>query len=922
MKFKSIQATLVILIGLCVLVSIGALTAYSAITSRAEAIQAAELELAAEAKADALYIAEQMDLPLFAARTLSEVLSTKITEGNSITRNQATVMLKEVLKQNPGFFGVSTEWEPNAFDKQDDLMAGQANTDETGHFSPYWYRDGDTIALTFLPRMAENDPAYQYYVLPKTTLHETVVDPYLYPVNGKDVLMTSFMVPIIAHEKFYGVAGVDMTLDFLQEYADSLYASDPTKHYSIISYSGMLAGVSGQPDMVGKPLSELHEDYEEDLKKIQAGEFNMEEDEGDLLVNVPLQIGDSTTPWAMQIGIPQSDIVREAEMRMWVMIGIGLGLMLVTIFVVVLIARAISSPIKTITQGARLIAVGDVALSGIDQKSLSKINQRTDELGKIGLAFYDLTQYFNEMTSHAKSIADGDLTIEVTPKGSTDLLGNSFVRMVTGLRDAIGKVMESSNDVTESATLLASSSEQAGQATNQIATTIQQVARGTTQQSESVNRTASSIEQMGRAIDGVAKGAQEQAQAANKASSITAQLSSAISQVAENAQAVVAESNNAAQAARQGSEKVENTLKGMRTIKQSVNASAQKVQEMGSRSDQIGEIVTTIEDIASQTNLLALNAAIEAARAGEAGKGFAVVADEVRKLAERSASSTKEIGDLIKSIQHTVDEAVEAMRAGSREVELGVEMANEAGVALEEILKAAEKVNQEAEQAAAAAEQMSASADELVTAVDSVSAIVEENTAATEEMAAGSTEVTQAIENIASVSEENSAAVEEVSASAEEMTAQVEEVSKSAKHLSDLAQQLKEVMFRFKLDKTNYSEMDEQIETFKAAHVKWVERAKNHLDGIEYIDSKQIPDHTSCSLGKWYYSRGRAECSGKNEFDAIDKPHAEFHRTLVQFVETMDKHGKKAAAPVMADLSRQSEQVVTQLDRLKECYRK
>ena len=46
----------------------------------------------------------------------------------------------------------------------------------------------------------------------------------------------------------------------------------------------------------------------------------------------------------------------------------------------------------------------------------------------------------------------------------------------------------------------------------EIATTIQQVARGTAQQSESVNRTATSVDQMNRAIEDVARGAQEQSE--------------------------------------------------------------------------------------------------------------------------------------------------------------------------------------------------------------------------------------------------------------------------------------------------------------------------------------------------------------------------------------------------------------------------
>jgi len=237
----------------------------------------------------------------------------------------------------------------------------------------------------------------------------------------------------------------------------------------------------------------------------------------------------------------------------------------------------------------------------------------------------------------------------------------------------------------------------------------------------------------------------------------------------------------------------------MQSIKSKVGASAAKVQEMGQRSSEIGAIVETIEDIASQTNLLALNAAIEAARAGEHGKGFAVVADEVRKLAERSSQATKEIGGLIAGIQTTVAEAVKAMDEGSREVELGVVSANKAGTALSEILSAAQAVNDQAELAGSAAEQMSIASSELVSAVDSVSAVVEENTAATEEMSANSTEVTQAIESIASVSEENSAAIEEVSASTEEMTAQVEEVTASAQSLAELAENLQNVINRFKL---------------------------------------------------------------------------------------------------------------------------
>lgn len=51
-----------------------------------------------------------------------------------------------------------------------------------------------------------------YYLVPKARGKETMVEPYLYPIDGVQVLMTSAVVPITIDNKVVGVAGVDLPL--------------------------------------------------------------------------------------------------------------------------------------------------------------------------------------------------------------------------------------------------------------------------------------------------------------------------------------------------------------------------------------------------------------------------------------------------------------------------------------------------------------------------------------------------------------------------------------------------------------------------------------------------------------------------------------------------------------------------------------
>ena len=171
-----------------------------------------------------------------------------------------------------------------------------------------------------------------------------------------------------------------------------------------------------------------------------------------------------------------------------------------------------------------------------------------------------------------------------------------------------------------------------------------------------------------------------------------------------------------------------------------VGAAISGMQAINQNSKQIGSILTVITEIANQTNLLSLNAAIEAAKAGEHGKGFAVVAEEVRKLAERSAGAAKEITLLI----HTSDKSIVD----------GTRMVNTAGTALKSIQEAIAASAERMREIGSKSQTQSQDSARVVDAMSNLSSIAEQNAAAMEEMAATIRETTRTVDDLSHLAEQ------------------------------------------------------------------------------------------------------------------------------------------------------------------------
>ena len=278
-------------------------------------------------------------------------------------------------------------------------------------------------------------------------------------------------------------------------------------------------------------------------------------------------------------------------------------------------------------------------------------------------------------------------------------------------------------------------------------------------------------DQVASAIQELAKGATHQAEAVEESSSRLANIIDGLSGITDSMQDSLTQSDQTRTMTHEGERTLEKQETRMRETRAMTTRVSEAITGLTRKSDEIVRFVDIIQGIASQTNLLALNAAIEAARAGDQGLGFAVVADEVRKLSEQSSHSVSQISQIVDEIGRSVQETAQEARNVSAAVE-------EQQHALVDSRRAFEGIT---------------------SSVNTIAEHLASVSGETDQMVQKAREAGDALQSIAAISQENAAASEEIAATTEQQAATIQSLSHSAMQVAENAVTLMENVGKFTL---------------------------------------------------------------------------------------------------------------------------
>jgi len=318
------------------------------------------------------------------------------------SRENAIFIMLEALKNNPEYSSIWTMWEPNAFDNRDNYYLYDSLYNKTnGYMNLLCYRDDDK---TIVEKGSIDSYNNDFYIIPKKSQNIVLFEPYYRSYSGNEkerIFETSVVVPVTVRGQFYGVVGINLNLQPLQEIVHSRsvftqgFAAVISNEYQLIAHP--------KADFIGKDMKVLKISHADDVNNsIKEGTtyhyIDRKSTDNLLRCFTPVKMeGISSNPWSVMVEVPMKEVNANSRSILIIFIIIGIFCTIAISILVYFISNNITRPIIQSVEFAKQIAGGELGAS-IEEYT------RNDEIGVLINALRGMSDKLQEMLT---SISDG-----------------------------------------------------------------------------------------------------------------------------------------------------------------------------------------------------------------------------------------------------------------------------------------------------------------------------------------------------------------------------------------------------------------------------------------------------------------------------------------------------------------------------------
>ncbi|MBV4505697.1 methyl-accepting chemotaxis protein [Pseudomonas sp. BW13M1] len=538
MKFKSIQFSVAALAGAIVLSIVAALVLYAVYSGqRTQALvqqrtqqqfeTVIEQRLSALARTQVSEIQRGLEAPLAIARGLATgnaMLGMQGADGQPlmrVDREHLINQLKRTVEVNPSVLGAYLGWEPNALDHADGRYVGShlvGIDSASGRFLPWWFRNGD--GSLGQDKLADVDDrtvlatgvrASEYYLCPKESKKACVIDPAPYKVGDKMVMLASFVEPIMVDGQFQGMAGADLSVNFIQDLLNAadrqLY--DGAGELALVSSNGRLVAYTRDPAKFGEKAGDVLDSDEANTLKNLSGEalhYEVDAAKDRIELYLPFKIAGTDARWTLLLELPLSTVMADvnrlqqdlAEQRRTDIAGmtvVGLGIAALGLLVIWLLALGIARPLKQMVSMLDDIAQGEGDLTRRLQ------SDRADELGAIATGFNTflakLQAMISQVVSSVQKVSDSsEHTADIAIRTNQGV--HKQMAEIDQVATAVHEMTATAQDVARNATQAAQAASEADRAANQGLDIVRDTSHSISELATEIGRAVTVVQDLAR----------------------------------------------------------------------------------------------------------------------------------------------------------------------------------------------------------------------------------------------------------------------------------------------------------------------------------------------------------------------------------------------------------------------------------------
>ncbi|UKE48783.1 methyl-accepting chemotaxis protein [Xanthomonas cerealis] len=822
-RSTSVATRLMLGVAAIAVLCFGVTAAISYVRSSDALLVSAKDGMANVARLEAQRIASDMDAAFISHQIVASSMLVQRRQSGQVRKTFSDILLRG-LRQHPNWTAMGTMWEPETFDGKDQAYVNAEGHDRSGRYMVYWAWQGDKQVREPL-RDYDVPGIGDWYLKARQQHRPTVVEPYLYEIDGAKVLMTTLTTPVLENGKFLGVVMSDFGLDKLQQRLSKLRPLGEGQ-VRLLSPGGVIIA-DRDPALVGKKLDDPA--TRALLAGIAKGETvtrqaaDPQTGASDIEVYVPLQVGQTQERFALGVAVPRALLMAQARSLLWTIIAVGLcAALLLSTGLYLLLQRLVVKP---------LADAAEVSAAVADGRLDSRIQyRRNDELGRLFGSLQRMQEQLRAVLDAQKEMAQRHDAGQISYRMDEGAFPGDYGRMVHDSNElaashiavklrlaqimgryAIGDLSEDMERLPGEKAVLTE--------------TMDTVKQNLTAMNREINQLASAAAAGDFSVRGDAQRFQHDFRAMvdslnllmATADSNLQSLSTLLQAIAAGDlsvrmhgefQGVFATMRDDANAT---SEQLAAIVGGIQSAAVSINAAASEIatgnDDLSRRTEQqaasLEETAASMEELTStvkqnaeharQANQLAVGAASVASQGGE-------VVSQVVTTMSGIETSSKKIADIISVIDGiafqtnilALNAAVEAARAGEQGRGFAVvasevrTLAQRSANAAKEIKNLIDDSVSQVANGSALVRQAGQTMSEIVSSVQRVTDIMGEISAASQEQYAGIEQVNQTVTQMDEATQQNAALVEEATAAARAMEEQ--------------AGQLTEAVAVFKLD--------------------------------------------------------------------------------------------------------------------------